>query len=577
MNALIGDVTGFDGGTTHLAAVRLARQGGLVRVRAYGLVPSFAPVDDAHFGRTFRDFCRAEGVRPRQTVVGLSGRTTMIRYLKVPIVPDWKLDMMMDFEIDEQTTKFAKDSYCDYRKVDIPGLRKYNVMMIGVTSRDQIEFFLESIPRIAHFNFNALGLHGAGLLAPGIGEEEIVLLVDIGAANTEIAIMRGRTLLFGRSVQYGGNNFDADIVTALNIDIAQAEKLKIEKGQVWTKATPRGDTEVRDAAILNEAITADARMLFTHIASAVQFCKEQARFYEVSINRVFTTGGASQLRGLNAFLEERFGLPVRPLDILPGLDLSGLPPARAAHFREHIHSLTTAVGLAAGALDPRGAVLDPMPERIRLRRRFMAREVHLVLASVLLAAALAMWGWYIVNAAGTVRADTVRKENLLKDARAGAAAVAVEERFYAACLSMEQALEDRVHSSTDMLRVFRVLQETLPQDIWITGFSTEDLGAAPPVRRPGGGGAAPEPAARETLQDRGTVFVTGLVHVDARGITDPHQLLDDYTAGLKAGYPQFSAFIPLKKEYDESDKTKFHFKYKVMIADQDEGHGLEKQ
>lgn len=568
------EATGFDPGSTHLSGVTLTKSRDGYRIKKAGLIPSLNPVDDPDFTRTFREFCRTQKIHPRNLILGVSGRGVMIRYFKMPVVPDWKLEMMMNYEVDEQTSSFTRDSYWAYRKISTPDIRQYNVMMIGVCTQDLIEFFLDRIPGIAEFNLNSLALFSASLLSSRIDKEEFSLLADIGAYNTEIVVVKGGTLLFGRNIQYGSHNFDEDVVTSLNIDISEAEKLKIERGCVHSGSMSPEEPYVNDIK-LNDSLTSSARMLYTHIASALQYCKEQISFYDFDISTVYTTGGGSLTRGLNEFLEEKFKVPVARLDIEERIDLSGLPDHEVQEFRKNIHSYTTAVGLAISGVEAGAAVLDPMPERIVKRRRFMRKEFYLAAASLVFLIMLGAWAWLLADRRNSMKADITEREKLLKDADALKEKIRDEEARYRRYCSMEQALKERVYSSTDMLVIFNILQKTLPDDIWVTSFSTEDIGSITDGR------TDEEEETRfnehETLQNRGTVYIAGQVRLVPGKDIDPHQLLDDYTARLANEYKQFSRFEPLVKQYsDPLTKEKFFYKYKILISHAEACNVLEK-
>ncbi len=574
--------TGLSGGSTQLNAVTLTRKGDRFCVSNFGRIRTLDPTEDPHFDLTFREFCKDKGVRPRNLVAGLSGNSIMVRYIKVPVVPDWKLDMMMEFEIEEQTNVFSKDSYCDYRKVDIPGIRKHNVMMIGIGTREYIDYYLDNIPGIEKFNLNSLGLYSSSfLLNEPVQDEEIAVLLDIGAMNTEIVIVKGQSLLFARNIQYGGSYYDKDIVTALNVDISQAESMKIGKGSVLNSSNRDAELEGTEKA-LNECLTASSRMLYTHITSAIQYCKEQMRYYDISLSRILMTGGGSQLKGLDGFLEDHFKVSVTHLDVSDSLDLGSLSVAQAEEFRKDIHFYTTTLGLAVSVMHEKGAVVNPMPARVLKRRRFFKREFFLIAASILFLISLILWGWFMVSENSFIDNGIERRKTLLSQAQELERKIRSEEALYERFRVMENSLKSRVYSSTDMLEIINILQGSLPDDIWITSFSTEDIGAVAesdktPDRKKEKVNERKK-TEEETIQTRGTIYISGQVRVDSDSSSEPHQLLDDYTRRLKKEYSRFSEFIPMKKEYDDPlKKEKFFYKYRIIISNTDRNDTAQRQ
>ena len=57
-----------------------------------------------------------------------------------------------------------------------------------------------------------------------------VLLLDIGAGNTEIGIFEGSTFVYTNTIPLGGDNITNDIALVLNISEEEADKLKRQYG-----------------------------------------------------------------------------------------------------------------------------------------------------------------------------------------------------------------------------------------------------------------------------------------------------------------------------------------------------------
>ncbi|MHC4731533.1 MAG: hypothetical protein ACYS6Z_13220, partial [Planctomycetota bacterium] len=72
------------------------------------------------------DLVRIQGALKRAGVtggpglLGITGRDLIIRYTHVPPVPDWRLKLLMQFEINEVSGQSGGEVAADYRRVNLP-------------------------------------------------------------------------------------------------------------------------------------------------------------------------------------------------------------------------------------------------------------------------------------------------------------------------------------------------------------------------------------------------------------------------------------------------------------------------
>ena len=547
-------VTGFDAGASHLGMVTLQRQGSHYRIRSLAFSPASHPSLDSDFSKTYRQFCRTHRIRPRNLVAGLSGRELMIRYTKMPVVPDWKLSMMMEFELEEQVSSFAKKAYAAYRKMRLPGLRQQNVMMLGMVSQSYLDFLLTHVPKISQFNFNALGLFGAGLVSPQVNPDETVMLIDIGAESTEVVICRDQMLLFARHIQYGGKNYDSDVAIALGIEPSKAEQNKISRGNVH----PDTHTDKK----LYTPLYASTRMLCTHIASALQFGQEYIGESDMHISSIVLTGGASQLPGLSEVLSRRFRVPTTYLDLSDVLDMRDLSKEQSRIYSESLHSLHGAIGLAVAELHSQGARINPMPQDIIRRRRFVSHELYLIVALVIFFLSIMIWGGVLIERKKSLDRDIALRRSLVNSMDALDSSVSKEIAEYTVYRTMETDIGGRIFSGERIMHIFRIISETLPPSVRITRFTTkkEPLSSNTLGRR--------KRAVELTDAYDNAIYVSGEVYLGSKKTIDPHQLLSDYIHGLLDSYSEFSAFTPLEMQYRTEKRDRFYFKLEIILSEQ---------
>ena len=173
----------------------------------------------------------------------------------------------------------------------------------------------------------------------GSGSKESVVLLDIGADNTDLIITDG-TRIWQRNVPIGGNHFTRALTKELKLTFAKAEHLK------------RNATKAPDP----RAIFTAMRGVFNDFASEIN---RSIGFYS-SINRtakirkkIVGMGNGFKLPGLQKFLQQNLNNEVGKLE---GFDkLVGDEVKSAPQFQDNLASFAVAYGLGVQGLG-RGAL-----------------------------------------------------------------------------------------------------------------------------------------------------------------------------------------------------------------------------
>ena len=155
-----------------------------------------------------------------------------------------------------------------------------------------------------------------------------IVVVNLGAGSTEMAVIALGEIFAMESIQTGGDALDRAIETAiaktrgLRLKPGDAERLKLEIGSA---TAPPGETSVElsgpDAEgrpitlrVSSKEVQAAIEEPLNRIAASLQRLLAQvpdARRAAVNRNGLVLSGGGAQLRGLAEFLIARFGIPAR--------------------------------------------------------------------------------------------------------------------------------------------------------------------------------------------------------------------------------------------------------------------------
>jgi cell division protein FtsA len=158
-------------------------------------------------------------------------------------------------------------------------------------------------------------------------EKELgVALVDIGGGKTDIAVFIEGNIRYLGSLPVGGELISKDIAFGLRTSFKEAEEIKKEYG--WAKrdlitnageisVTGIGRREARKVPV--EALVEIIEPRMEEILNIINKEIQKSNLAELIPSGLIITGGASQLRGLEQFAEQVFGMPTRvgvPQDML---------------------------------------------------------------------------------------------------------------------------------------------------------------------------------------------------------------------------------------------------------------------
>lgn len=147
-------------------------------------------------------------------------------------------------------------------------------------------------------------------------KESGVAVIDLGGGTTDYLAYADQAIACAGSLAVGGDHVTNDIALGLSLPMGQAEKLKIEVGDVWPDARARGATVALPASGGFPGRTVRVADLNTIIRARLEETLEMVRGelakYDVSKQLgagVVFTGGGAQMRGLLKLAEKIFDVP----------------------------------------------------------------------------------------------------------------------------------------------------------------------------------------------------------------------------------------------------------------------------
>lgn len=342
---------GLDVGTWSVKAVALQNNKGRLSLVGY----SHMRVEDQDPSLITRHVLDHMGLKPRNVVSAVSGRSVIVRQVETPKLGDAELRGHIAKETDKYIPFDVNEVELDCHILP-PAPREANspnqqVLLVAVR-RGFVEDHISMLqaagitPQVIDVDVFALcnaywTLGPQRAVAPEPADEdddrppeqpdeETVALVDIGATKSWVAIVKGERPLFQREIYLAGNEITDSIVRAFNEQADEIENIKLNP-----------DTDETLEALVDAAMPA-----FEDLANEIRlsFDYVEGQFDE-EVGRVVLSGGSALLPTMPDVLGNILGRPVQVFDPCGGLDLT--PSKYDLHSLDaNAPALTVALGLA---------------------------------------------------------------------------------------------------------------------------------------------------------------------------------------------------------------------------------------
>lgn len=308
---------GLDIGSSHVKLMELAedQKTGRHRLVNFGMakLPPEAIVDGAVMNTNvivdaIRELLQRHRVKTKNVVASVSGNSVIIKRINLPQMTSDELEESIQWEA-EQYIPF------DINDVNI------DVQILEGASDDpaQMEVLLVAARKELVNEYQAL-IQQAGL-KPGVVDvdafaisnmfelnydlpAESIALVNVGASNVNIHVMRSGVSAFTRDIAAGGRQFTEEIQRTLNISYEEAEAMKV------------GGDERDKSSVVPEEIERVLANVGDNLATEVQ---RSLDFYlstsaDGGLSRVYLSGGAARTPGLARAISKQTGLPTEIVD-----------------------------------------------------------------------------------------------------------------------------------------------------------------------------------------------------------------------------------------------------------------------
>jgi type IV pilus assembly protein PilM len=273
------------------------------------------------------------GVLPStQTVIGIPSNRSFSRTFTLPAKAEHNLADAVEVEVDQYIPIPLSSLYVDYEIIE--------------RTKDEVTAVMAAVPKVLVDNVLAAvekaeldpimvepGINAVARLLEATEEGHLsTLIVDIGPASTDIAVLDNGAIRVSGGLGVGGNTFTLDIAKKLGVTLENAHQLKVLNG---INASPRQAQIVRALTPSLERITAEIRKVIRYYSERITEGHK--------IEQVLVVGSGSNVPGIGDYFTNELLMPARTASPWQRLDFGTLPQPHKQFRPRYI----TVAGLAS--------------------------------------------------------------------------------------------------------------------------------------------------------------------------------------------------------------------------------------
>jgi len=408
-------------------------------------------------------------IKTQDVATAISGSSVIVKKIQLPSMSDQELAESIHWEAEQYIPFDIQEVNLDYRVLD-PGAPGGNMdILLVAAKKDKINDYQSVITQAGRnpvvMDVDSFALQYAYEMNYGVEAGRIVAMVNIGASQANINIVRGDTSIFTRDITtIGGNQFTDAIQKEMSVGFDQAENLKQGHGEA-------ADSVAGILQTVSESVLMEVQKTFDFFKATTS---------EDRIDRVVLSGGSARIPGLAEAMSERFDSRVEIFN--PFQTVTYNPKDFEAEFLEEVGP-ACAIGVGLAMRKPEEGInllgtSEPAGGGVAMDAALGAGDVTErkgVLAGILIMGlAILVIGYQWFSATSAIQALD-EEINQLRQEQARLAPIIVQVEEYQAKLAEleeKERLIERLKSDREgPVRMLDTLSGELPDFVWLTELS----------------------------------------------------------------------------------------------------------
>ncbi len=268
-------------------------------------------------------------INAKEVYISIPASSVVIRYLKLPYMPENELREVIRFEAEEHIPFEVEQALMDFNitKDFVEKEEKMMEVLLVAAKRDVIHEYIHILQKAGldpiYINVDTFGIEDAWEIGEqgDTGSEKVVALVDIGARTTNINIVEANSSSFNRDIIVGGNDFTDSVKDEFGISFSDAENKKEGKGAILL-GEEYGTVTDDERGRISYCLESVASRLLDELDRSFTYYYTQLPSYKKNIDKIVLSGGSANLPNLGSFLSQGLGIDVVLANPLSNIDLS---------------------------------------------------------------------------------------------------------------------------------------------------------------------------------------------------------------------------------------------------------------
>jgi type IV pilus assembly protein PilM len=313
---------GLDIGSSSVKLVQLKPKKGGYALAAFGAAPlppeaivDGALMNSAAIVQAIQELMAQQKVKTKEVAIGVRGHSVIIKKISLPRMTQEELDESIQWEAEQYIPFDVKDVNIDTQILTPEGdaAGQMDVLLVAAKKdmiNDYTSICAEAGLAATVVDVDAFAVQNAFEASYEASATETVVLVNVGAAVSNINVISRGVTTFTRDIGMGGNAFTEEIQKQLNISYDEAEALKIG-GQ--------GESDAVVPQEVERVIQGVAEQMGGEIQRSLDFHASTSA--DARVERAFLSGGTARVPALLKVIEARAGVPVEILNPFKNIEV----------------------------------------------------------------------------------------------------------------------------------------------------------------------------------------------------------------------------------------------------------------
>jgi type IV pilus assembly protein PilM len=264
-----------------------------------------------------QELFQAHKIKHKEVATSVSGHSVIIKKINLPQMTPEELEESIQWEAEQYIPFDINDVNIDVQILNTESTQAGQMDVLLVAAKkdmvnDYTSVIMEAGLTPVVVDVDAFAVQNMFEINYEVPRSETVVLINIGAAVTNINVLANGVSTFTRDISIGGGQFTDAIQKALNVSYDEAEALKLGGGQ---------DTDAVVPQEVERVLQTESEAIANEVQRSLDFYA--ATSADAHLARIFVSGGSAKIPALIKTIERRTSVPVEVVNPFRNIDISG--------------------------------------------------------------------------------------------------------------------------------------------------------------------------------------------------------------------------------------------------------------